>query len=458
VDRHCKGAGPFVAKAINALSDEHLDRDAGNPAVALGQPSRCRESRPTDNRISAIPGATSMGFQTMTERGDSNQFDVELGARSRAGEVSPRISVVFLFVIFNSPLQSPDASTQSASMHTISFSDLSDLPASKEGRAVHRMGVTNLGPILSAVLVQLTSKLQCSLWSPGSEETKERREPPFIQVDLFRERTVIRPRSEQVDRTASGRPSAKPSMSSPLKRPSTSTSPFPSFSETSLASSRMLTPRRTLPYESQAPPRGTPFESPHPGEDREKARPDEQGRNPSAKPPEQTPATTDPPTLPQPVSGPCHSVGTNSPIQLNDEVDRGAEQAMKGPSSERNEQQRVTVPEEHENRPKDCTNTEPNSATGYAANAIRDPRAKMGRSSNSALSLECPTTPPSGLVPTQNQPRDVIRVRSINNGNLIVFSSTNCWPRHQSLRGDSQALATVTPSNTCKSSIVSHRL
>jgi hypothetical protein len=75
-----QGSPPFVAKAINALSDEHLDRDAGNFAVALGQPSRCRESRPTDNRISAIPGATSMGFQTMTERGDANQFDVELGA------------------------------------------------------------------------------------------------------------------------------------------------------------------------------------------------------------------------------------------------------------------------------------------------------------------------------------------------------------------------------------------
>ena len=108
----------------------------------------------------------------------------------------------------------------------------------------------------------------------------------------------------------------------------------------------MLTPRRTLPYESQAPPRGTLFELPHSGEDREKARPDEQGRNPSAKPPEHTPATTDPPTLPQPVSGPCHSAGTNSPIQLNDEVDRGAEQVMKGPSSERNEQQHVTVPED----------------------------------------------------------------------------------------------------------------
>ena len=464
-----QGRPPFVAKAINALSDEYLDSDAGaNPVVALDQPSRWMEPHSTDNRISVILGAALRGFQVITESGDANQFDVELVARSRAGEVSPHIGVVLLYVL-NNLLQSPDAdSTQSASVHPISSSDSSDIPASKEARAAQREGETNPGSILSAVLVQLALKLEYPSWSPGSKETKERKETPFIQVDLPRERAVISTCSEQADRTASVWPSAKPSMSSPhLKRPSASTSPS-SPPATSLASSRMLTLRRTLPYESQAPPRGTPFESLHPGEDREKARPDKQGRNPSTTPPEHTPATTDPPILPQPVSGACRSVGTNSPIPVNDEVGRGAERAMKGPPSERNERKRVMVPvpDEHENRPKDSANAEPNSATDFAANVIQylkalpdtsESRGRMGRSSNSALSLESPVTPPCGLVPTQNQPKDVIRVRSINDGNSTV-TRTNLWPRHQSLLGDLQALATVTYSNTCRLSIASHRL
>jgi hypothetical protein len=114
-----QGRLPFVTMAIDALSDEHLDSGAGaNPAAASGQPSRWREPRPTDNRISAIPGAASRGFQAIKERRDSNRFDIELDARSRAGQVSPRIGIVLLFVILNSgpPLQSPDAdSMQSAS-------------------------------------------------------------------------------------------------------------------------------------------------------------------------------------------------------------------------------------------------------------------------------------------------------------------------------------------------------
>ena len=55
---------------------------------------------------------------------------------------------------------------------------------------------------------------------------------------------------------------------------------------------------------------------------------------------------------------------------------------------------------------------------------------------------------PSALLPTQNQSKDVIGVRSVNNGNSTVLS-TNPLPLHLSLPGDSQALATS--SNTCKS-------
>ena len=87
------------------------------------------------------PRAASRSFQAITECGDANQFDVELGARSRAGEVSPHIQlrVVLLFAILNSPLQSPDAdSMQSVSVHLIFSSDPSDIPALKGARAVQR--------------------------------------------------------------------------------------------------------------------------------------------------------------------------------------------------------------------------------------------------------------------------------------------------------------------------------
>ncbi|KAF8495928.1 hypothetical protein F5888DRAFT_1804482 [Russula emetica] len=73
------------------------------------------------------------------------------------------------------------------------------------------------------------------------------------------------------------------------KQQSTSTSPLQSLPAPEIAkttSSRMHTPRNTLPYELQAPSSGTPFESPHPpGEDRGKARPKEVGHKDHSAPP-----------------------------------------------------------------------------------------------------------------------------------------------------------------------------
>ena len=159
-----------------------------------------------------------------------------------------------------------------------------------------------------------------------------------------------------------------------------------------MASSRMHTPRDTLPYEPQRPSRGT--ESTHLlGEDRGKARPDEQGlKDPSAAqhgsppqehipattepplqgstypsttphrppassehilatteppsqherstsavshrlhvPPEHTPSTTDPLTQPQHVSGPRQSDRNNSHIEGSEGVGHVAERAAEGP-------------------------------------------------------------------------------------------------------------------------------
>jgi hypothetical protein len=261
----------------------------------------------------------------------------------------------------------------------------------------------------------------------------------------------------------------------------------------------MHTPRGTLPYERQEPSRGTPFESPRPpGEDRGKAFIEEQGhasKDPSATPhglpvsPDHAPATTDPSTLRQPV-WPRHLDRSNSRIDANEGVGRGAGRAMEGPLSERNERKRGLLPKERENRLEDSANAEPNPTTSHTLDVIlylkppqessgqltyshrsreydfstsrlpqadtSDFRGKVGRSSNSKPPLsrrETPITPSSALVSTRNQPKDVIRVRSINNSNSTV-SSTDSWPGPSNLPDDSKPFAT----SSDKSSIVSHHL
>jgi hypothetical protein len=86
-----------------------------------------------------------------------------------------------------------------------------------------------------------------------------------------------------------------------------------------------------------------------------------------------------------------------------------------------------------------------------------DSRGEEGPSLNSAPPLDGWEAPiaPSVLPPTQNQPKHVIGVRSVNNLNLTV-ASTNPLPLPPSHPGEPQILATS--SNTCNSSIVSHHL
>lgn len=75
-------------------------------------------------------------------------------------------------------------------------------------------------------------------------------------------------------------------------------------------------------------------------------------------------------------------------------------------------------------------------------------RGEVGPSSNSAPPLETPITPPSALLPTQNQHKHVIGVTNINS----TVPSTP-WPLPQ---GEPQTLAMS--SYTCKSSIASYHL
>lgn len=202
--------------------------------------------------------------------------------------------------------------------------------------------------------------------------------------------------------------------SPPLKRPSASTSPLPSSPPAlaKMASSQMHTPRGTLSYETRAPSRGTSFESPDPG-----------------------------------------------------------------PPSER-ERNRVMVPEERENHPKNSANTEP-YLTGYVLDDTPYPEVppessiqrtfppyrsreydssapdipntsdfQEGKVGAPLLDrMEAPIATSSAFVSTRNQPKDVIRIDSID-------SILNVRPRTPSLPGDLQPLAT----SSDKLSIVSHQL
>jgi hypothetical protein len=140
--------------------------------------------------------------------------------------------------------------------------------------------------------------------------------------------------------------------------------------------------------------------------------------------------------------------------------------------------------ERRRNRLKDSADTEPNPTTSYAPDVMQpkaspessvqrthssfhdherdssaprlpdtsDSRGKVGPSSDSAPPLdrrETPITPSSASISTQNQPKHVVGVRSINDGNSTI-SSTIPLPRPPSLPGDSQSLAT----SSDKSSIV----
>jgi hypothetical protein len=66
-------------KQDSDTQQSRLDSAAG---ANLGAASRRREPRPTDNQTTAHPAAASRGRQATTE-----QFDVELDARSLAGKV-----------------------------------------------------------------------------------------------------------------------------------------------------------------------------------------------------------------------------------------------------------------------------------------------------------------------------------------------------------------------------------
>ncbi|KAF8495931.1 hypothetical protein F5888DRAFT_1707525 [Russula emetica] len=247
-----QGRPSYPTMAGKALSDERLDNAAD---ASPGAASRRREPRATDNQTTAHPAAASKGPQATTE-----QFDVELNARSRAGKP---------------PLDADNTQNDSAYMKS------SIISASKETRAAQREGITNSGTTVSAssmqppvhlvtnsppsrnalpsrTLGENSSNISLPVVAPGPEETKKRNESPHPQEDSRSQRTVIRPYAEQVDRTASVQPSVKPSTSHP---------PRSSSSERRVNTFRAEQVDRTAPVQPSVRP-STSYPPPSPSSER----------------------------------------------------------------------------------------------------------------------------------------------------------------------------------------------
>jgi hypothetical protein len=456
-----QGRPSYVSTNRNPLVDEHLNNAASsNSTTASGEPLQ-REPHPSDNQMTAIPGVPSGDRQAITERRDASQFDIGSDVRPPASQVSPHIVAALPPVILTSgPQLWPPFDADNTQSVTPRRGRRESYTARGRGEPVDTepkwVMYRRMEPRIESVPCssapssrQLTSQLHyvnylprsrnllrpprspalrsnTLLGSSGSEETREMDESSSSQVDSPRERTVIRPHAEQVDRTAFVHPPAMPSTPSPfpLDRWTTSASPillpYPQGSAwAKRAFSQMHAPRSTLPYEPRAPSRGTPFELPHPpGEDRGKARPDDQGKDspaaqhgPSA-PSEHTPATTESPTQdirtpllhhtdhPHPPENipaatphpfrqerspssvprrlhvpPEHSHAMTELPSLQDRKDPSAtpyKLSVPPPTWERKGRKRVMVHEEHENRLKDSADAEPNPTTSSAPDVVQN--------------------------------------------------------------------------------------
>ena len=362
----------------------------------------------------------------------------------------------------------------------------SDIYAPKEARAEQREGVTSSGPTSSTSFTQprpvaipapsrdlLPSQelrdtgSTTSLVLPEPGERKGRNESSLHQVGSSRERNATRPRT-QVDLTASVQPPAKPSTPPPLplKQPSASTSPLPPPPAPALTKMASSQPRRTLPYEPQAPSR-TPSESYHPPiEDRGKVSSDKQGsmnssvtsHGLSSPPDNRAAATTEPPPPPQPVSAPRGLDKSNSRFIGSERAQR---EATEESASDKKERKGAAAPEEYEARPEDSgtrsdgskrRKAEPNPPTSYThkqtpaesavertffsnpgrgsdSSAARSSemgksRGKAGQSSDSAPPLgrkESHYTPPSA--PTQIQSKHSNKVSGVSAQPLLRLPS-----------------------------------
>ena len=447
---------------------------SADPASASG-PRLQREPLPADSLPAAIPSTSSRGRQGTALHRETRELGVDPGARSPHDRVSPAPTRPRALNLSCSPppqLASGADNPQRAPARPISTSKSYGAPSRREARAVQDEGLASPGPISSSTSMQPHMRPRPSVIppitpvtltvppsripqeavniSPGLPRTEgvEGNPYPFLQ-DSSRERSSIRPSvgAEQVTRTTSVQPSAKPlAYPSPsLNRPSISTSPAPPRPAPALTRTasnwkhRDITQRR-LPEEFQARFRGTPSELRHPPDEGKEMSPSgEQGR----KDPSDTPIRPPQPTerkaasnslaLCEPESHSRHLGRDNSRIRGDERANREAIQAPRAPGPEREREERGTRTEAvtalgRSQRPR----VEPNPTVTHApgltsylitppdspvvAGDYRDPNHESGPSttrpdlhdSNSDISRGKPELPQALLALTPDRPEPLI--------------------------------------------------
>ncbi|KAI0286277.1 hypothetical protein BC826DRAFT_1108997 [Russula brevipes] len=373
---------PDDAIAGRAQSDEPLDGAAVTGATS-SQQAHSKEARPTDNQTTAVTVAPPRGRPTTAGRRNANELGIEPDSRPLGDQVRPLLAALALAALNRSTLQQPAVgvdNSRHAVTRPIPPTGSPSVSASREPQAKQNERITTPGSISSSASMKLHTHPHPAAIPPSSgiapptrasqyADSKTSRRPPQaeeqekrsrspVQIGFAREKDASGPSPEQVDRTASVQPSAKPFAhpSPSLNRPGVSASPSSYPAAQTLiktASTRMQVVLGTPRDEPQARS-GTALSElvPTPDEDKRKAPPYEQGpMNPlgtQAKLPQpsgNTPSSTEPLSRHEPVPKPGHLDRSHSRKQGNEAGDREDKRA-KGGANPRKEQQLPVTPDE----------------------------------------------------------------------------------------------------------------
>ncbi|KAI0288974.1 hypothetical protein BC826DRAFT_642781 [Russula brevipes] len=333
-----QGRPPYDTIAMRAQSDEPLDGAAVTSATS-NQQSRSKEARPADNQTTAVAATPSRGRPTTAGRRSANGLDIELDSRSLGDQ--PVVGVGNPRHTITRPIPPTGSSSVSASRgpqttqneRIMTPGAISSSASMKLHTQSHPAAIPSSSGIAPPTRVPQQADSKNSRRPPQAEELEPRKRPPAPQAGHAREKDASRPSAEQVDRTASVQPSAKPFAhpSPSLNRPGVSTSPSSSPAAQTLiktASDRMQVVRGALRDEPQARS-GTALSelgSP-PDEDKRKVPPYEQGpKSPLGTPTGPVPTVMSLSTNPagtqstSPSTHPQHGEGGGTSVRKSDAI------------------------------------------------------------------------------------------------------------------------------------------
>ncbi|KAI0288569.1 hypothetical protein BC826DRAFT_1177778, partial [Russula brevipes] len=226
-----QGRPPYGTIAGRAHSDELLDGAAANSATS-SQQSHFKGTRTTDNQTTAVT-VPSRGRPTTAGRGNANELGIELDSRSlgdqpAVGVVSPRHTATRPILPTGSSSVSASREPQATQNERITTAGSASSSASmKFHTQSHPAAIPSSGGVAPPTLASQEADSKTSRRPPQAEELEKWNQSPAPQTGFAREKGASRPSAEQVDRTASVQPSAKPFAhpSPSLNRPGVSTSP-----------------------------------------------------------------------------------------------------------------------------------------------------------------------------------------------------------------------------------------